>query len=91
MPTPTSTSLGASTPKAMRASATRVISAAAPPLPVLRQRPSGTSVSSTPMSSAVRTVTWSDGSAQPPQLAARVDPNGRGRRAIAGRSSPGPT
>ena len=85
MPTPTSTSVGASTPNAMRARATRVISPATTHLPVLRQRPSGTSVYSTPMRIAVRKATCSDGSAQPPQLDRRSTPNGRGRR----RSRPG--
>jgi hypothetical protein len=88
MPTPTSTSVGASTPKAIRARATSVISPAATHLAVLRQRPSGTRVYSTPVSSAVRVVTCSDGSAQPPQppqLVWKSTPNGRGRRAIANR------
>jgi hypothetical protein len=69
MPTPTTMSVGASTPKAIRATATKVITPAATHLPVLRQRPSGTSVYSTPMRIAVRNATCTDGSAQPPQLA----------------------
>src|SRR4029450_2347369 len=68
MPTPTTTSVGASTPKAIRAPATTAITPAASHLPVLRQRPSGTSVYSTPMQIAVKNAIWSDGSAQPPQL-----------------------
>jgi hypothetical protein len=85
MPTPTSTSVGASTPSAMRAAATSVISAAATHLPVLRHRPSGTSVYSTTMRSAVKKATCTDGSAQPPQLDWRSTPNGRGRRAMGAR------
>jgi hypothetical protein len=54
MPTPTSTSLGASTPNAIRARATSMISAVATHLPRLRPRPSGTSVYSTAMRIAVR-------------------------------------
>ena len=54
MPTPTSTSVGASTPSAIRARATRVISPATTHLPRLRQRPSGTSVYSTVSRPAVR-------------------------------------
>jgi hypothetical protein len=86
MPTPTSTSVGASTPSATRATPTSTTTAAATHLPVLRQRPSGTSVYSTPIRSAVRAVTCTDGSAQPPQLARRSTPNGRGRRAMAART-----
>jgi hypothetical protein len=81
MPTPTSTSLGASTPNAIRARATSVISPATSRLPKLRQRPSGTSVYSTAIRPAVRKATCIDGIAQPPQLARRSTPNGRGRRA----------
>src|SRR6266576_5419165 len=44
MPTPTSTSVGASTPSAIRATPTSATSPAATHLPVLRQRPLGTSV-----------------------------------------------
>jgi hypothetical protein len=54
IPTPTSRSLGASTPNAIRATATSAISAVATHLPRLRQRPSGTSVYSTAMRIAVR-------------------------------------
>jgi hypothetical protein len=85
MPAATSTSLSALTPSAIRATATTATSPTATHLPVLRQRPSGTSVYSTPMKMAVRKATCSDGSAQPPQLAWRSTPNGRGRRAITAR------
>ena len=85
MPTPTSTSVGASTPSAIRARATRVISPAATHLPVLRQRPSGTSVYSTAIRPAVRKATCTDGIAQPPQLVRSSTPNGRGRRPIMAR------
>src|SRR6266511_2480070 len=68
MPTPTSASLGASAPDAIRATATSVTSAATTHLPVLRQRPSGTSVYRIPTSKAAKKVTGTDGNAQPPQL-----------------------
>jgi hypothetical protein len=42
--TPTSTSIGPSAPRAMRPSALSATSAVTTHLPVLRQRPSGTSV-----------------------------------------------
>ena len=48
MTTPTSTSVGASTPSAIRATPTSATSPAATHLPALRQRPSGTSVYSAP-------------------------------------------
>jgi hypothetical protein len=81
MPTPTSTSVGASTPSAILATATTATRAVATHLPVLRQRPSGTSVYNTPIRTAVRMVTSTDGIAQPPQLFCSSTPNGRGRRA----------
>jgi hypothetical protein len=85
MPTPTSTSLGRPPPNAIQATATRLTSPAATHLPVLRQRPSGTSVYSTAIKVAAMKVTDTDGSAQPPQLDLSSTPNGRGRRAIANR------
>jgi hypothetical protein len=63
--------------------AARVTSPAASHLPVLRQRPSGTSVYSTPIRIAARKVTCVDGMAQPPQPAWMTTPNGRGRWATA--------
>jgi hypothetical protein len=83
MATPTSTSVGASTPRAIRPTAVRVSSAAAIHLPVLRQRPSGTSVYKIPTSNPARNMTCWDGSAQPPQPAWIITPNGRGRRMLA--------
>ena len=72
-------------PNAIRVTPTSVTTAATSHLPVLRQRPSGTSVYSTPMRIAVMKATCIDGSAQPPQLARRSTPNGRGRRAMVAR------
>jgi hypothetical protein len=83
MATPTSTSVGASAPRATRPTAVRASSAAATHLPVLRQRPSGTSVYKIPTSNPARNVTCWDGSAHPPQPARMATPNGRGRRASA--------
>jgi hypothetical protein len=83
MATPTSTSVGASAPRATRPTAVRVISPAATHLPVLRQRPSGTSVYKIPTSNPARNMTCCDGSAQPPQPAWITTPNGRGRRMLA--------
>jgi hypothetical protein len=75
----TSTSVGASAPRATRPSAFRATSAAATHLPVLRQRPSGTSVYKMATRTVAKKVTCSDGSAQPPQLVWMTTPNGRGR------------
>jgi hypothetical protein len=86
-PTPTSTSVGASTPSAIRARATSAISTVATHLPVLRQRPSGTSVYRMPMRIAVRKAIGTEGIAHPPQLARRSTPNGRGRRAMVMRAT----
>jgi hypothetical protein len=83
MATPTSTSVGASAPSATRARAARATITVATHLPVLRQRPSGTSVYRIVTRTAANTVIWSDGSAQPPQPVWMTTPNGRGRRAIA--------
>jgi hypothetical protein len=83
MATPTSTSVGASAPRATRPTAARATSPTATHLPALRQRPSGTSVYKIPTSNAARKVTCSDGSAQPPQPARITTPNGRGRRTLA--------
>ena len=80
----TSTSVGASAPRATRPSAVSVTSPAATHLPVLRQRPSGTIEYRIPTSSAANSVTWSDGIPQPPQPAPMTTPNGRGRWAIGG-------
>jgi len=85
MPAARSTSVGASVPNATRATPTSVTSPVTTHLPVLRQRPSGTSVYSTAMRVAVMMMTGSDGSAQPPQLDRMSTPNGRGRRAIVAR------
>src|SRR6266508_1070282 len=82
MPTAKSTSLGASVPNATRATPTSATSPAATYLPVLRQRPSGTSVYNTAIRIAVMTVICSDGIAQPPQLVRRSTPNGRARCAV---------
>src|SRR6266508_1157690 len=82
MPTAKSTSLGGSVPNATRATPTSATSPAATHLPVLRQRPSGTSVYSTAIRIAVMTVICSDGIAQPPQLVRRSTPNGRARCAV---------
>src|SRR6266540_1366693 len=81
MPTPTSTSVGASVPRATRATPTSATSPAATHLPVLRQRPSGTCVYRTPTSKAAKKVTCGAGSAQPPQLVRSSTSNGRARRA----------
>jgi hypothetical protein len=51
---PTSTSVGASAPNAMRPTAVRAISAVTTHLPVFRQRPSGTNVYKTTTSDAVK-------------------------------------
>jgi hypothetical protein len=83
MATATSTSVGPSAPRATRPSAVRATSAAATHLPVLRQRPSGTSVYKMATRTVAKKVTCSDGSAQPPQLVWMATPNGRGRRAVA--------
>jgi hypothetical protein len=56
-----------------------VISATAIHLPVLRQRPSGTSVYKTTTNDAAKYITWTDGMAQPPQPSRITTPNGRGR------------
>ena len=53
----TSTSVGASAPRATRPSAVSVTSPAATHLPVLRQRPSGTIEYRIPTSSAANSVT----------------------------------
>ena len=74
MATPTSTSVGASAPKAIRPSAVRATSAATTHLPVLRQRPSGTNVYKTTTSDAVKKVICSDGIAQPPQPSRIIHP-----------------
>jgi hypothetical protein len=81
MPTVRSTSVGASVPSAIRATATSGTSPAVTHLPLLRQRPSATSVYSTPTRMSVRWVTSIDGIAQPPQLIRRSTPKGRSRRA----------
>jgi hypothetical protein len=73
--------VGASTPNAMRATATSATSKVAIHLPVLRQRPSGTSVYNSDMRVAARKATGTDGIGQPPQLVRSSTPNGRGRRA----------
>jgi hypothetical protein len=82
MLTPTSTSVGASTPSAIRAIPTSATSPAATHLPVLRQRPSGTSVYRIATSTAAKVATSAAGIAQPPQLVRSSVPNGRGRRAV---------
>ena len=82
MPTPTSTSVGASTPSAIRATPTSATSPAATHLPVLRQRPLGTSVYRIATSTAAKVATSAAGIAQLPQLVRRSTPNGRGRRAV---------
>jgi hypothetical protein len=82
MTTPTSTSVGASTPSAIRAALTSATSPAATHLPVLRQRPLGTSVYRIATSTAARVATSAAGIAQLPQLVRRSTPNGRGRRAV---------
>ena len=66
----------------MRPSAVSATSPAASHLPVLRQRPSGTSVYKITTSPAAKKVTCSDGIAQPPQPVRMATPNGRGRWAI---------
>ena len=77
--TPTSTSAGPSAPRAIRPMAFRVTSAVTTHLPVLRQRPSGTSVYRIVTSPAAKKVTCSGGMAQPPQPSRISAPNGRGR------------
>ena len=77
--TPTSTSVGASAPRAIRPRAASATSAVTTHLPVLRQRPSGTSVYRIATSPTAKKVTCSDGMAQPPQPARMTTPNGRGR------------
>jgi hypothetical protein len=71
--------VGASAPRATRPKAVRATSAVTTHLPVLRQRPSGTSVYKTTTSDAAKKVTCSDGMAQPPQPSWISTPNGRGR------------
>jgi hypothetical protein len=82
MTTPTSTSVGASTPSAIRAALTSATSPAATHLPVLRQRPLGTSVYRIATSTAAKVATSAAGIAQPPQLVRMSTPNGRGRCAV---------
>ena len=77
---PTSTSVGASAPNAMRATPTMATTPAAAHLPTVRPRPAGTSVYSTATSVAARALICTDGIAQPPQLVWMSTPNGRGRR-----------
>ena len=77
--TPTTTSVGASAPSATRATPTAATSPAAAHLPMLRLRPDGTTVYSTPTSAAAKALTCADGIAQPPQLGPISTPNGRGR------------
>jgi hypothetical protein len=63
----------------MRPRAVRAISAVTTHLPVLRQRPSGTSVYRIVTSPRAKRVTCIDGMAQPPQPSRISTPNGRGR------------
>jgi hypothetical protein len=79
MAAPTSTSVGASAPSAIRPSPVSATSPAASHLPRLRERPSGTSEYRIATSPAAKKVTGRDGSAQPPQPALITTPNGRGR------------
>jgi hypothetical protein len=65
MVTPTSTSVGASTPSAIRARATSAISTVGTRLPVLRQRPSGTSVYRMPIRIAPRSASADAATGQP--------------------------
>ena len=85
--TPTSMSVGASTPSAIRAALTSATSPAATHLPVLRQRPLGTSVYRIATSTAAKIAISAAGIAQPPQLVRRFTPNGRGRRAVVATST----
>src|SRR5262249_35746325 len=68
MTTPTSTSVGASTPSAIRATPTSATSPAATHLPVLRQRPLGTSVYRIATSTAAKVAISAAGIAQAPPL-----------------------
>ena len=76
---PTSTSVGASAPRATRAVATIPTTPAATHLPMLRPRPAGTIVYSTPTTVVANALICTEGIAQPPQLVWMPTPNGRGR------------
>ena len=78
--TPTSTSEGASTPRCMRARATRATTAAAVHLPTWRQRPSGTRAYKIPTKVTESAAICSDGKAHAYQSVRNTTPNGRGRR-----------
>jgi hypothetical protein len=77
--TPTSTSAGPSAPSAIRPMAFRVTRTVTTHLPVLRQRPSGTSVYRIVTSPTAKRVTCRAGMAHPPQPSRISAPNGRGR------------
>ena len=82
MAAPTSTSVGASAPRATRPSPARATTPVATHLPRWRQRPSGTRVYRATTRVAARKAIWTEGMAQPPQPARMATPNGRGRWAI---------
>ena len=86
--TPTSTSVRASAPRAMRLSPASATSPVTTHLPLFRQRPSGTRVYRIATSPAAKSMTCSDGMAQPPQSIRISTPNGRGRWAIAASTAP---
>jgi hypothetical protein len=77
--TPTSTSVGAATPRYSWARATRATTALATHLPVWRQRPSGTRPYRTPTRRVARAASCWAGRAQAYQSARKATPNGRGR------------
>src|SRR5215211_5563949 len=85
--TPTSTSVGASAPRAMRLSATSATSPVTTHLPLLRQRPSGTREYRIATNPAAKSMTCSDGSAQPP---VRPDLHPERPRPMGDRSQHGP-
>ena len=80
MTTPTSTSVGASTPRWSWATATIATSAVATHFPRWRQRPSGTSPYRIPTIVTASAAICSDGSAHARQSVRNSTPNGRGRR-----------
>jgi hypothetical protein len=72
-------SVGASTPKYMRARAINTTSPVATHLPIWRQRPSGTRPYRIPTRTTTSAAICSEGSAQAVQSVRNCTPNGRSR------------
>jgi hypothetical protein len=79
MATPTKMSVGASTPRCMRARAINTTSPVATHLPIWRQRPSGTRPYKIPTRTTTSAPICSEGSAQAVHAVRNSTPNGRGR------------